>query len=555
MSFGDFAIAPSTTVTLCAGVPLSKDSEDTYYFASAASQASTIGGFAIPGATFSNLTYQRNMRNVIRVGMPMGSSGANSAMRANYCIFNNTAFEGKPIYCFVDKVDYVNNNTIDVYFTIDAMQTFMFDYTLRECLVEREHTLSDQFGANVVPEDLPVYDTVVNGVDEYFLTTGSGETKYNKAIYWIPSVDDISDPSEVEGQTINNIYTPAKVETWTTDIQANDNIGILLMTKRNIVAVTMVPPIIPDTTTVTSALKSHGVTMDSTFGTGQAAYTPKNKKMFTYPYNYLTVSNNSGTEKQYRWEWFAAGGLGNRTATFELYGALMPSPEMALVPANYRGIQKNYADMVTLTNFPTSPWSEDSFNTWWMANRNSYDASVTANNWNTALSTVSGALAGAAIGGMKGSAMAGPVGTIVGAGVGAVSGITSGILRNNQLNAQKADQKAAPDRVAGAASAGAVNEVLGNTGFTVFKMQIPVSLAMCIDNYFTMYGYATQRVKTPNRNVRPYYTYTKTQGCTVYGNIPAEFAREIEARYNNGVRFWVAGATIGDYSVDNSASA
>ena len=143
MAFGDFAIAPSTTVTLCAGVPLAKGSEDTMYFASAGAQAAAIGSYKIPGATFTECTYQRNQRDTIRLGMPMGTSGANSALRANYCIFNNTAFEGKPIYAFVDSVDYVNNNTIDVKFTIDAMQTFMFDYTLNRCYVEREHSETD----------------------------------------------------------------------------------------------------------------------------------------------------------------------------------------------------------------------------------------------------------------------------------------------------------------------------------------------------------------------------------------------------------------------------
>ena len=110
MPFGDFAIAPSTTVTLCKGVPLVKGSEDTLYFASAGAQASTISSFGF--ATFNQFTYQRNTRNVIRIGLPMGVSGGNSAIRANYCIFNNSAFEGKNIYCFVDSVDYVNNNTL-----------------------------------------------------------------------------------------------------------------------------------------------------------------------------------------------------------------------------------------------------------------------------------------------------------------------------------------------------------------------------------------------------------------------------------------------------------
>ena len=553
MAFGDFAIAPSTTVTLCAGVPLSKDSEDTLYFGSAGAQASSIGGYAI--GTFSNITYQRNTRNTIRVEIPEMKLSGSGFLRANYCIFNNTAFENKPIYCFVDTIDYVNNNTADIHFTIDAMQTFMFDYELKACYVEREHEEQDVFGSNTVPEELPTYDAVINGVDDTFLISGSGDTKYQKVIYSIPSLEDITDPSEVEGETINNIYTPVKVEAWNTAASANGAIGSLLMLKHSLVGVVMVPPIIPSPVTGTSPLRSSTVTMDATFGTGGSAYTPKNKKMFTYPYNYLVVSNNSGTEKQYRWEFFAPNGMGNRPAVFSMYGAMMPSPEMALVPTNYRGMSVNYADMVTFNNFPTSPWSEDSYINWLNSNKNSYDAGVISNGVSSAMSAFGGALAGAAVGGMEGGlagTLGGPAGTLIGAGIGAASGIVGGILKGNQMKAQKADQKAAPDKVGGNASACAIAEVLGNTGFTIYKMQIPVSLAMTIDDYFTMYGYARHRVKVPNRNVRPHWTYTKTQGCTIYGNVPAEFAREIEARYNNGVRFWVSASEVGNYSLDNS---
>ena len=194
MSFGDFAITPSTTVTLCHGVPLSKDSEDTYYFGSAGEQASTIGSYAF--ATFSNLTYQRNTRNTIRVGLPMGVSGANSALRANYVIFNNTAFENKPIYAFVDTVDYVNNNTIDITYTIDAMQTFMFDYTLRECYVEREHSVTDEIGDNLVSEGFDALAMVIHSEDEQFLFTNGTLPKYCTVIYYIENVGKDVDPNQ-----------------------------------------------------------------------------------------------------------------------------------------------------------------------------------------------------------------------------------------------------------------------------------------------------------------------------------------------------------------------
>ena len=558
MAFGDFAIAPSTTITLCAGVPLAKGSEDTLYFGSASSQASTIGGYAI--ATFSDCTYQRNTRNVARVGMPMGVSGASSALRANYCIFNNSAFEGKPIYCFVDSVDYVNNNTIDVHFTVDAMQTFMFDYTLGQCFVEREHSETDQIGDNVVAEEFDSTDTVVHSRDEQFLFTETQYTKYSTVIYYIENtgydVDAQGKPKinsdgqlkydlnnySVTGSVVNHVYVAASYAGILTTAQnINDKLIDIMQHGGTIVGIFEVPHDIV-------AAGSQGwvntgqVLINTDFKDGDTTYTPKNAKLFTYPYNYITVTNNAGDEQQYRWERFATPG----TASFSIVGGYQPSPECAIIPDQYEGVANNYGRMVFFNSFPTCAWSEDSFLSWRLRNGNSYDTSVRANAYNTVMGTISGGLAGAAVGKMGG------IGPIGGAITGGISGLMSGLQKNAELVAQKMDMAATPDKLAGNSSASVVNEVIGSTGFTIYRMNLAFEQAKTIDDYFTMYGYATKKVKTPNRDVRPHWTYTKTLGCTIYGNIPAEFATEIQARYNNGVRFWKSAVEVGNYSLDNS---
>lgn len=550
MSFGDFAIAPSTTVTLCSGVPLSKGSEDTFYFASAAAQASKISSYAISGATFSNYTYQRNTRNVIRIGLPMGSSGANSALRANYCIFNNSAFEGKNIYCFVDSVDYVNNNTIDVTFTIDAIQTFMFDFELKSCYVEREHSVTDVPGENVVAEDFGTLPTVIAGVhSDFIFKKGSGTTKYMAVIYYIDNVgiDENGDPDisayDVNGRCINNIYSGCNTDTEVAENveDVDDKIETIIHDGGTVVGIQMIPPEI-----IVAAVSNNGVVKEAQYArpsylydTPTGNYTPHNKKLLTYPYQYITVSNNLGEEKQYRWEWFQTPSA----VKFRLYGAYLPTPDTALVPLTYQGMPINYANSVTYNTFPTGTWSEDSFQQWWLRNSNSYNASITSNNVSTAMGAVSGAVVGAAIG-----AKFGVPGMIVGGVLGAARPVVSGATNHAQIEAGYKDQQAAPDRLAGSPASAVSNEVVGNTGFSVFEINIPVSLAKSIDDFFTMYGYATRRVKVPNISSRPKFNYVKTQGCTIYGSIPAPFAAEIQDRFNNGIRFWKSSATIGDYT-------
>ena len=556
MSFGDFAIAPSTTVTLCAGVPLSKGSEDTLYFASASAQASTIGSYAISGGTFSNYTYQRNTRNVIRIGLPMGSSGANSALRANYCIFNNSAFEGKNIYCFVDSVDYVNNNTIDVTFTIDAIQTFMFDFTLKQCYVEREHSATDLVGDNLTPEDFGTLPVVIGEVGQDFLfKKEAGSPKYTCAIYYIENcgvgVDGTIQMNTyaLEGKVANNIYTGTNFVDVVGDADTIDGrIEGIIHAGGAIVGIQMLPLGL-----ITACDNNNGIIKDASLlkpsvindnTDPNLSYAPKNKKLMTYPYCYLTVTNNLGEERQYRWEWFTS----TPTVTFRWYGAYLPTPDTAVVPLNYKGQSVCYGEKISYNTFPTSPWSEDSYQQWWLRNGNAYNAGIEQNFISTAISTIGGMVVGAAVGSKYGA-----IGAAAGAALGGGRAIVSGIMNEEKMQAGLKDQAAAPDKLAGSPASSVVNEVIGNTGFTMYSMNIPIHVAKNIDDFFTMYGYATKRVKIPNISSRPYFNYVKTQGCTIYGTVPAPFALEIQERFNNGIRFWKT-TDVGNYGLNNAPS-
>ena len=68
-----------------------------------------------------------------------------------------------------------------------------------------------------------------------------------------------------------------------------------------------------------------------------------------------------------------------------------------------------------------------------------------------------------------------------------------------------------------------------------------------IDNYFTAYGYAQGIIAKPHVKVRSRFTYIKTQGArntakyeqnNNYG-IPAEYLKEINSLFDQGIRFWV----------------
>jgi hypothetical protein len=90
------------------------------------------------------------------------------------------------------------------------------------------------------------------------------------------------------------------------------------------------------------------------------------------------------------------------------------------------------------------------------------------------------------------------------------------------------------------------------SGFTWRKMSIRAEYARMIDDYFTMFGYKTNRLKVPNINGRANWNYVKTKGCNIIGDIPQDDMQEIKTMFNRGVTIWHHANTFLDYSQSNA---
>ena len=78
----------------------------------------------------------------------------------NYMMFRNTAYGNKWFYAFINKLDYINDNTFEVDYEIDVMQTWAFDYTLEPCMIERQTVYDDTIGSNLIAEPVDLGDLV-----------------------------------------------------------------------------------------------------------------------------------------------------------------------------------------------------------------------------------------------------------------------------------------------------------------------------------------------------------------------------------------------------------
>ncbi len=134
-------------------IPFDPSMENTIYFTDRQNQLQYM--MAYNPIVLTKNSYTRISRGVIKIGLDsLNDNAIASLYNANYMAFINESFENKYFYAFVDAVEYLNNNTVTLAFHIDPIQTYMFDWILNQCLIEREHTVTDNYGEHTLPEGL-----------------------------------------------------------------------------------------------------------------------------------------------------------------------------------------------------------------------------------------------------------------------------------------------------------------------------------------------------------------------------------------------------------------
>lgn len=140
-------IVPDSQVYMLSGVPLSTQQKHSIYFSDKQTQANYFMSKA--KKHFNNVTYNRVNKGKCRL-----QATPDALYDCNYMMFQNSAFSTRWFYAFVTGVEYINNVTAEISFQIDVIQTYWFDIDIKECFVEREHSLSDNIGEHILPENV-----------------------------------------------------------------------------------------------------------------------------------------------------------------------------------------------------------------------------------------------------------------------------------------------------------------------------------------------------------------------------------------------------------------
>lgn len=464
----------------------------------------------------------------------------------NYMFYQNANHGARWFYAFITKLVYINENTTEIVFETDVFQTWFLDCQLLESYVVREHSATDQIGDNIVPESFNFqdYNYEVLKTDLTLLNwgylVGCTEKDFSGS-FWNEWFGDM----EINGVYHSGIYQGIHFFYMKDYATINSFIETALdKAEDSILFITAIPEFNVSGAEITS-LKGKGQGLikptnspaskdiDISFNAVEKSfggYFPKNSKLYTSPFFKIIVSNHNGEQAEYNIEDFSVIG----SYTFKMYGDISANPSITLVPQKYKGIQDNYDCGISIANFPQCSFNTDTFKLWLAKNQFSNTVSTL-----TSLGEIVGGIAMIATGA---GAMAGA--GLIGHGASSVVGTIGNVYQASRE----------PNKTAGGGGKSNLLTAMNMNKFSYYLQTIKPEHAKTIDNFFSLYGYQTNKVKVPNTRVRTRYTYTQTADCNIKGQIPDEDMKTLKAIFNNGVTLWIGLDDIGNYRINENNS-
>lgn len=542
-------------------VPLTNDYIHTLHFESAAAQSSYFLSKTVSEKRYTDFSYQRK-DNIIRI-----PDHYDSLLNCNYVMYKNAAYSSKWFYAFITDLTYIDDGRTDIKIETDVIQTWLFEYSFQTSFIEREHVRDDTVGKHTVHEGLETGDYVISSknknaslcVTSLIIGTTVDLNDFNNALFKADKY------APAGGEVYNGIFSGIKYfEVTRSELKriikdlakhGQSDAIVSIFTCPSLFVSSHYPedkvysPENPVGYAAVDFTESAGKkTWRNTFGVDDTdilkpkkvdGYTPDNNKLLTYPFNYMLMSNNSGSSAVYKYELFNNPD-NERLCDFYIYSAITPSFSITMSPRYYNNVDINSLERLNLGKFPICAWSTDVYTNW-----------LTQNGVNMSVS-LGGALAGAAVG-AAGAALApatGGTSALVGIGIaGSVLGAGASIAGNLSERYQHSLQ---PPQAEGNVNSGDVAFSSGILTFTAYQMSVKAEMAKIIDNFFNMYGYKTNRVGLPETRHRQEYWYTKTIDANIFGAIPMSDLQKIKACYNKGITFWRNPANIGNYTVSNT---
>lgn len=555
-------ITPNTEVRLLSGVPLTNNYEHQLTFDSVEAQTSFF--YSKVAYSFTDFTYQREDAS-IRI-----PRGRDSLYSCNYVMYRNSDFSTKWFYGFITKLEYINPEMTKVYFEADVYQTWMFDIEFRSSFVAREHVR--RWNA----DGSPVVNTVDEGLDYgtdykvvsvenyqpapgvYYMVAvakqgmhGTINKKYYASLNGLPQLlVYYVHPFKLDGTTPGtNLGTLSGVADFLgalyTDTTAVNNVVSIYVTD-----------CLPDNPIYSNNTLSFSTHYEmATIGTantvfvkdmvyGNWSYTAGNKyngyspvtesKLLMHPYTVLELADMRGNKATFKNEYIdstdlnitisASLGLNNKVVYSlkdYLSGLLTDDTIKTKVNFEHSLINSEPNDMPIMT---------DLLSAYLQGNRNQLQNQKQAIAWNGSFG---------ALGNMM---TRNPVGL--------VDGVGSAFIEINGMLAKQKDINNTPPQLGHLGGNTYFDYGHRLTGVWIIKKEITPEYRKKLTDYFKMYGYKINEVKTPNLKSREHFNFIQTVGANITGDIPGDDLVKIKKMFDDGVTLW-HGDYVGDYTKTN----
>ena len=540
-------LEPQSNITLV-NVPWDNNYQNVRNFNDIGAQGAFFSNL-FPRISFEEYTYLRKDKS-IRVG-----AGVDEIREYNYLYYNNG--DGKTYYCFIEDYNYISENVTELIIKIDVYQTYMFEYTILKSFVEREHvTLSSDVAGNYTfPEELETGEyisrefTNVAETQNTYLIIQIGKNPYNNletfnytnkdgimqfGYMFAYKISELTDTTSKEWNCFRDLITKVRKQGISENIFAVYSVPYFVIGERytNNLLEEKYPCMIKWDDTNYGSKNEIEKIFSPPFGENGfnylgKTYTAKNNKLLTYPYKYLSVSNNVGSLNTYRYENFENG-----IPKFILKGVMSIGGSIKLIPENYNGQTRNENEGIILGKYPQFMWGNDVYTNW-----------LTQNAINVLGDFIDVGLTFTKSG----------ISLVGGQPVAGTSYTFSGMQKivNNIGNIYK--HSFAPNTISGNASGGDINSASSQNTFIISHNEIKPEYAEIIDNFFEMYGYKINKLKVPETTSRKYWNYVKTIDINMEGNIPETDLTELKNIFNNGVTIWHTD-NMYNYSLNNHES-
>ena len=543
-------MALNSEIILCQGIKVDRDYVNVLSY-SESDMVALCRSLALQSAT--DYSFIRN-----QTALAVNFSYDN-CIKANYIAFQNKDYSNKWFFAWIDDVRYISDSSVEISFTVDSWSTWWDYWIATPSYVLREHVNDDTIGANTVPENFDIGEPICEFEDTFQLLN-----YYYIAVIssWIPKSGPVSTLDAPTGDQYANVSYLSKIISgkavllfaysqpsdvadlvhylWICNVDGHiDDVDDIFIIPQSFIGPGTLTQHSVDRTYMEGVTEKHMTTDFWTVNPNEYIYSTtvtlpritnfpscpvKNNKCFVYPYNYIYISNNNGNFATYKYEMFNP----RTTMDFEFKGVPTIGCSGMLYPIHYRNMSKDIDEAIPMGKFPTFSWASDSYTNWLSQNG--------LNNASNILGTI-GSIAnrtgdeynsiGEFAGGMLdiASLIAGQIGTFQAAS-------TMPFITHGQ-------------------NSGDVLYATDNNTYTFRCMRCKNEIMEQIDNYFSRFGYAINRVKMPNLTGRANFNYIKLADDVGEGNAPSRYMEDINRACKNGTTIWHSHDNLGNFNVAN----